>query len=505
MSAQTHIEISSKKPAHLPLAEILARLIENVMSEKNDKPHFLIAVGGPGGTGKSTFCQQLSHALKQLPILTLDDYKTPRQERADKNLFGAHPEANHIELIQEHLSALKRGENIKKPVYNSVTGEADETEIFSAGPVIILDGEISTYEEFRQWVDFSIFIDSDWKTQLNTRITRDITEREYSPDKAISTFLQSNLREFTEHGAKSKSWADVHLFCHGNYQLELESVARPIFPFIEQIREAHLRTISFAGLITPLCTPFKANGDLDEKAFITHLGFLAESGVSRILLCGTSGEFFSLLPKERQTLLQLARMYFPGVIFFQSGSESLLQTQEQSQWAEDLGADGLFILPPFYLANLPQEGLTDYFNTLAQGLSVPMFLYNFPQHTQNSISAEMLGRIEHFGLKDSAADLSLIGATSHYYVGGDGVIMEAITRGASGFVSGHANYAPELYLEMEDQMKVRDPARYAAIQTKINHMREPSRGKSLVYIKERVAELIPGYPTGVRLPLLSLA
>ncbi|MFC1567087.1 uridine kinase [bacterium] len=193
------------------------------------KQPIIIAIGGPGGTGKSSFANKLTTYLKDSGILTLDDYKTSRKFRKTKNLHGPHPNANDINLILKHLAAIKESQSIDKPIYNRKTGIADSTEEFQAKHFIILDGEISTYETFHKFVDFSIFIDSDWKTQLKTRIERDIEKRGYDKEKAITTFLNSNIKEFNEFGKKSKNRADIHLFCKSNYRLVIDSVSKSIY------------------------------------------------------------------------------------------------------------------------------------------------------------------------------------------------------------------------------------------------------------------------------------
>ena len=214
-------ELGSQHHAIAP-EKIIAELL---LGKFVDCENILIAIGGPGGIGKSSFCKKLAELLPDSNILRLDDYKTSREVRKGQNLFGAHPDANMMDLVEEHYVTAKSGESFDKPVYNAVSGEADDTEFYETKRFTILDGEISTYKQFRDYVDFAVFIDSDLQTQLNTRLNRDIKERKYTYEKAIATFLHSNLLEFGEFGAESKNWADIHLHCHENYELIFESVA----------------------------------------------------------------------------------------------------------------------------------------------------------------------------------------------------------------------------------------------------------------------------------------
>ncbi len=211
------------------LTVIMAGIVSALFAEKHScQEPALIAVGGPGGCGKSSFCRHLKKELKDAGVLSLDHYKTPRTVREKKGIFGPHPQANDMDLISEQLAMLKMGLSIAKPVYNPQLGYIDRTISFSPTKYIILDGEIASYPEFSGFIDFLIFIDSDLNTQLKTRFTRDITERGYSHKKAIATFVGSNLREFRHYGAPTKKKADIVLFCAGDYSLSIERVSSDI-------------------------------------------------------------------------------------------------------------------------------------------------------------------------------------------------------------------------------------------------------------------------------------
>lgn len=223
-----HVKV---KHNELPPEAALADLIEKLYGDRTNP--VLIAIGGPGGTGKSTFSYKLAECLGDACVLHLDDYKTDRLYRQELEIYGPHPKANELELLQQHIVELLENRPIEKPVYCGKEGKISSYTEFVPKKYNILEGEISTYREICDMIHFSMFIDAHWKTQLNTRINRDIEIRGYSPEKAIATFLHSNLREYQEYGAESRNWADAHLFCDEDYSLAVEAISEDFLHAIE--------------------------------------------------------------------------------------------------------------------------------------------------------------------------------------------------------------------------------------------------------------------------------
>jgi uridine kinase len=210
----------------LQYQQLLHEIIQKILDAKKEtskKEPFLVAIGGPGGTGKSTLAHFLHKSLESSSILHLDDYKTPRSERYQNNIYGAHPSANHMDWIVQDLRDLKKNKSIKKPIYCNQAGKIDGKETILPEAIMIVDGEISTYDQLRKQFDFSIFIDTHWKNQLHSRLSRDIAERNYTPLKAISTFCYSNLHEFEKFGAHTKSKCDLILWSDRNHNLSITS------------------------------------------------------------------------------------------------------------------------------------------------------------------------------------------------------------------------------------------------------------------------------------------
>lgn len=497
-----------KKKAHVALKnghhhapeQVLAKLLLKAFSGHSTP--IIIAVGGPGGIGKSTFSRLLAKQLGHAAVLRLDEYKTSRTFRAERKIFGPHPEANKLELLSNHLTELKANRTFQRPVYDQNTGETWASTRFTPAQFNILDGEIATYPEFRDLVDFSIFIDSDWKTQLKTRVVRDIEERGYDRDKAIATFLQSNLREFSAFGAASKTWADVHLYCDEDYHLAIESVSSELLHAFEQ--HSDYSEIGIQGLIVPVLTPFTSEGAIDQQAFIRHLEFLAQNGIHRIMVNGTTAEVFSLLPEERKLLLKLARRYFPGLIVQHAGGTGLSQNIREMGWANDLGADAVAVLPPIYPTALAEKGLIHYFTELGKTAEIPFMLFNFPKHSGNAITPEILKAVPHYGLKDSSQNLDLMGSTPRYFMGSSTNLLKPMQCGATGFVSASANVRPELYSELETLIASGQLEKAEIQQAEVRKFSAPFSKAGIPALKVVLSEKLAKYPRHVRCPLVTL-
>ena len=250
-----------------------------------------------------------------------------------------------------------------------------------------------------------------------------------------------------------------------------------------------------SGLVIPVPVPFAEIGAIDFGAFLAHLDWLAECGARNLLINGTTGEFFSLTPAEQLQLLQTARENWDGIIIAHTGSPVLASCVEAAHAAEEIGADFLASLPPFYFAGAPGFGLVRWFNELAESTALPLILYNFPKHTGNPLTPEILAQVPHYGMKDSSADLSLIPATPRYFVGGDRQISSAYAVGAKGFVSASSNIDPMPYLRIEREQTPENQAAVDAVNARTNG------SFAIARIKQALAEIIPGYPPYVRLPL----
>lgn len=258
------------------------------------------------------------------------------------------------------------------------------------------------------------------------------------------------------------------------------------------------------GLIVPVLTPFKDSGAVDEGAFIRHLEFLMGHGVRRIMVNGTTAEFHSLLPKERKRLMKLARRHFPDFIVLHACGLELAQRKAEVRWAGELGADAVATLPPIYPAGISAAGIIEYLQALEAEAEMPFILYNFPKHSGNAITPEILKAVPHAALKDSAQNLELMEHTPKYFIGSSSHVFEPVRQGAAGFVSATANVRPELYTAFETLLAGARIEEAAVMQEEVQAYSASLSAGGVPLLKQTLARKLPGYPAHVRLPLKPL-
>ena len=176
----------------------------------------IIGIAGGTGCGKTTVVNQI---LEQLPegqvgVLSQDAYYKDTShlsydERVKINFD--HPRSIDFELLETHLKALKKGNNIKQPVYSFVKhNRTGDTILTSPRKVMIVEGIlILTNPELRNMFDIKIFVHADSDERLVRRLKRDISERGRDINEVLTryqTTLKPMHQQFIE---PMKEYADI--------------------------------------------------------------------------------------------------------------------------------------------------------------------------------------------------------------------------------------------------------------------------------------------------------
>jgi len=257
----------------------------------------------------------------------------------------------------------------------------------------------------------------------------------------------------------------------------------------------------FVAMTSPINTKNKFL--IDEVALIKHLYFLQTNGINSLLVGGTTGEFFGLSVAERIYLLEFVKKNFSGNLIFNVSANSFSEINMLISSAEKNGADAITIIPPYYIANAPTEGIIKFLQRVSDSSFLPCMLYNFTKHTQNKITPEILKAVPHAALKDSDKDENLISHTTNYLCGGDSQILDFYSRGAKGVVSVMGNYAPSLVMKIWNELKSSEIENAKKTHKEICeiaiHFRKTDQ---IARIKYALSKILGSYPQEISLPFL---
>jgi len=156
-------------------------------------------------------------------------------------------------------------------------------------------------------------------------------------------------------------------------------------------------------------TPCDKSLNFDPELYKDLLAYLKDKGADGVVVLGTTGEFPSFSVAERKKIADVAFKNRNGLnIIVSPGTANLPETLELSLHAQENGADGLLVVPPFYYKHPRLEGLTKYFSMLFEKVTIPINLYHIPFATGIPISLDLMHSLEKFpnlaGIKDSSSD-----------------------------------------------------------------------------------------------------
>jgi phosphoribulokinase len=155
---------------------------------------FIFGVAGDSGSGKTTLSRGIERILGEdmVASFSMDDYHSlDRRQRSFLGITPLNPEANNLDLLADHLEALRRGEAIDKPVYDHTDGLIKGAVPFKPAPVIIIEGLHPFYtERLRRLMDFKIFVDPSREVKRLWKVRRDVGDRGYNPEQVMREILQ---------------------------------------------------------------------------------------------------------------------------------------------------------------------------------------------------------------------------------------------------------------------------------------------------------------------------
>lgn len=215
----------------------------------------------------------------------------------------------------------------------------------------------------------------------------------------------------------------------------------------------------FEGTATAIITPFQKDGSIDEDGLRRLVDFQEENGVTTLVPCGSTGESATLSHEEHVRVISIViDQAKKAKILAGAGSNCTEEAIKLSRCAEDLGADGILSISPYY--NKPtQEGIYLHYKTISEAINIPLVPYNVPGRTGSNMTADTTLRLAQLpnvkGIKEASNNLPQIqkiieGKPKDFEVlsGDDGLAFPIIALGGAGVISVAANCCPRSMSQM---------------------------------------------------------
>lgn len=210
------------------------------------------------------------------------------------------------------------------------------------------------------------------------------------------------------------------------------------------------------GVLTAIVTTFDSDGAFNPVTQREQVKRQLNAG-NGIFCGGTNGEFFVLNEQEKiaVTATCVDEVNGSAPVVAHIGEISTRETIRLGKQIARLGVDAVSVITPYFVP-LKQDELIYHYQTVADALEVPLFLYNIPARTGNTLQPETVRKLAShpniIGIKDSAGSYeSLSGflkaaeGIDNFDVlnGPDSLIHQGFVEGCSACISGLANVAPK--------------------------------------------------------------
>ncbi len=274
--------------------------------------------------------------------------------------------------------------------------------------------------------------------------------------------------------------------------------------------------VDWNGVYSAVTTKFHPNGDFDFAAFDRGIEKQLTAGVHGIVIAGSLGEVSTMNQIEKEKLIaHSVKMINKRVpLVFNLGEQSTEEAVYAARKAEELGADGIMLLPPMRYRADDRETVA-FMKAVAQSVSLPVIIYNNPVDYRIFVTLEMFAELAEcvniVGVKESTRDVINVSRMKNRFgdrfkilTGVDPIALESLMMGASGWIAGLVNAFPEETVAVYNLAKAGRYEEAAAIQRWFMPLLELDIHPKLVqYIKlaESMVDMGTEHVRAPRLPL----
>ncbi|WP_304158701.1 4-hydroxy-tetrahydrodipicolinate synthase [Fusobacterium ulcerans] len=237
----------------------------------------------------------------------------------------------------------------------------------------------------------------------------------------------------------------------------------------------------FTGSGVALITPFDENGEVNYSRLREILEFHVINHTDAIIVTGTTGEGSTLNDEEKISVIEFTVNIINNRIpvIAGTGSNDTRHAAEFSKRVEKLGVDGLLVVTPYYNKG-NENGIYEHYKTIAEGVKIPVILYNVPSRTGVNLSIPLLRRLAQIenitALKEASGNISYVAEVARevpeldIYSGNDDMVVPVLSLGGKGVISVSANIIPDISHDMTVSFLKGDVKKARELQLKYNDL-----------------------------------
>lgn len=276
-----------------------------------------------------------------------------------------------------------------------------------------------------------------------------------------------------------------------------------------------MKDIIFEGCGTAVATPFTKDG-VNFEEFGKIIEFQIQNNIDAIIVCGTTGESATMSTEEKKETIKYAieKVAKRTKVVVGTGSNNTKSAIEMSKYAEEVGADGILAVTPYY-NKTTQKGLIAHYKEIAEAVNLPIIMYNVPSRTGVNILPKTcleLSKIKNIvAIKEASGDISQVAKIVNLckedltiYSGNDDQIIPVLSLGGKGVISVLSNIMPKYTHNMTKKYLEGDVEEAKKMQLEVSDLIE-ALFTEVNPIPVKYALNLMGYKFGIpRLPLIEL-
>ena len=262
-------------------------------------------------------------------------------------------------------------------------------------------------------------------------------------------------------------------------------------------------------LVTALITPC-IEGKVRPEAITALVDYQAENGTEGLFILGTAGQGPFLVEEERKVLAEATVTAAKGrlAVVCHVGATTTEVSVRLACHAEAIGVTAIAAVPPIYYSP-DEKTVLEYYSTLIDAVSVPVYAYDNPAATGYSFGARQLAELVAAGLagvKVARSDLlfvqALVQAEVPTWIANAHLNAAALWAGAEGSVSTITNLSPRLFQSLQISFRERDIESSRQVQQRIDKFSTAVRTPIIGGLHYGVTRL--GLPGGTPRPPLRM-